>query len=76
MTTHAAEIGFVEKNKAYTSVVNGRVVVVQDVPFLVDPETGEEYLEPMVSQQLFDLVRNPALKTREVTADLYEWKRD
>jgi hypothetical protein len=76
MTSHATEIGFTEQNKTYTTFVNGRVVIVQDVPFLIDPETGEEYLEPLVSQQLFDLVRNPDLKTREVTADLYEWQHD
>ena len=76
MTTQAAEIGFIEKDKSYTAVVNGRLVIVENVPFLIDPDTGEEYLEPMVSQQLFDLVRKPELKTREVSADLYEWRHD
>jgi hypothetical protein len=76
MQSHAELIGFTETVKTYTAVINGRVVVVEDVPFLIDPNTGEEYLEPLVSQQLYDLVRNPELKTREISADVYCWKHD
>ncbi|NJK43308.1 MAG: hypothetical protein HC933_02760 [Pleurocapsa sp. SU_196_0] len=66
----------IEVHKTYTSSLDGRIVVVEDVPFMIDTETQEEYLEPLVSQRLFDLVRQPEQRDGQVTADLYRWKRD
>ena len=55
----------IEVNRTYVTLVDGRPIVIHNVPMLQDPDTAET---------LYDLLAHPEHKTGEVTADVYEWR--
>ena len=68
------EDGLIEVNKTYTAIINGRPVVIHNVPMLQDPDTEETFLAPDTAEKLYDLLKHPKRKAGVVTADVYEWQ--
>ena len=67
----AREDGLIEVNKTYTTFIDGRPVVIHNVPMLQDPDT---FLAPDTAEKLYDLLKHPERKASVVTADVYEWQ--
>ena len=61
-------------NRTYVTLVDGRPIVIHNVPMLQDPDTEEMFLSPNTAETLYDLLAHPERKTGEVTADVYEWR--
>lgn len=59
--------------RRYTAFVDGRAVVVEGVPYIHDPETDDFFLEADVAERLYQIVRNPVLRSTIGRADLYAW---
>ncbi len=68
------EDGLIKVNKTYTTILNGRPVVIHNVPMLQDPDTEETFLAPDTAEKLYDLLRHPDRKAGVVSADVYEWQ--
>jgi hypothetical protein len=67
--------GLIEIRQTYTTMLNGRVIVIHDVPMLQDPDTQEMLLSPETAQQLYELLNHPEYKTGIMTAEVYTWDR-
>jgi hypothetical protein len=65
--------GLIEISQTYTTIIEGRVVVIYDVPMLQDPETQETLLSPDTAEKLFDLLSHPEYKTGVTSAEVYSW---
>lgn len=74
MTTMQREDGLLEIQKTYTSYVGERLVIVHGVPYLVDPETFEEFLSPDTAEKLYEMIENPTLRSSVASGDLYRWE--
>ena len=46
----------VDRLVTYTIEYNGRIVIIEDVPARVDPETGEQFFSPATVEQLQAIV--------------------
>ena len=66
--------GLTEIQQTYTTLINGAPVIVYNVPMLKDDESGEAFLKPEVSTQLFELLSHPENKTGEMLVDVYRWQ--
>jgi YgiT-type zinc finger domain-containing protein len=51
-----AEDRLVEKLVTYSIEYGGRIVIVENVPARVDPETGEQFFSPETVEQLHAIV--------------------
>jgi hypothetical protein len=70
------EDGLIKIRRSYTALIGDQVVVVHDVPMLLDPDNQETYLAPHTAERLYELVGDPTRKTGAVSADVYRWDRD
>jgi len=59
--------------QSYTDFVDGRSVVVHNVPYLYDEISGRFLLSPDVAEELYDLIHNPALRKTISSTDVYAW---
>ena len=66
--------GLTEVSETYTAIVDGRPVIIHNVPMLRDPDTDETFLAPDTAEKLYELLRHPEHKTGVVVADVYEWQ--
>lgn len=67
------EDGLIPVTKTHTMLVDGRAVIIHDVPMLQDPDTEELFLAPDTAEQLYELVRHPEQKQSVTSADVYRW---
>lgn len=63
--------GLVETTEAYMTIVDGRIVIIHDVPMLLDPDTQEKLMTPETAARLFELLSQQEQKTGVVTSDVY-----
>ncbi|MHB0875656.1 MAG: YgiT-type zinc finger protein [Anaerolineae bacterium] len=64
---------FVEQKVAYTLDVDGRFVIVENVPARVCVETGERFFAPDTVERLQQLLWGQAKPTRTVETPVYEF---
>ena len=62
----------VEKRVTYSIEVNGRFVIIQDVPARVNVETGERYFSPETVERLQQAVWEQYRPVRTIETPVYE----
>ncbi|UCD97685.1 MAG: hypothetical protein JSV42_12025 [Chloroflexota bacterium] len=63
----------VDKAVNYLIEENGELIIVQNVPARVNPETGEQLISPNTVRQLRELVRERKSPSRVVETPVYEF---
>ncbi len=67
--------GFEIEYRDYSKVIDGRVVVVEKVPYLRDPQTDELYLHASTAQQLWDIIySHTAQPHHQMLTTVYLWQ--
>jgi YgiT-type zinc finger domain-containing protein len=64
---------FEERRVTYTVEIDGRVVVVENVPARVSVETGEQYFSPETVERLHSIVRGERKPVRTIQTPVYEF---
>ena len=64
---------FVEKRVLYSLEVQGRVVIIEDVPARVNVETGEKFFSPETTERLQQAVWNDCQPARTIETPVYEY---
>ncbi|MCH8295989.1 YgiT-type zinc finger protein [Candidatus Poribacteria bacterium] len=63
----------VEKNVTYSIEVDGRFVIIEDVPARVNVETGEKYFSPETVERLQQAVWEQCQPLRTIETPVYEY---
>ena len=63
----------VEKNVTYSIEVDGRFVIIEDVPARVNVETGEKYFSPETVERLQQAVWEQCQPVRTIEAPVYDY---
>ena len=63
----------VEKNVTYSIEVDGRFVIIEDVPARVNVETGERYFSPETVERLQQAVWEECQPVRIIETRVYEY---
>ena len=63
----------VEKNVTYSIEVDGRFVIIEDVPARVNVETGEKYFSPETVERLQQAVWGQCQPLRTIETPVYEY---
>lgn len=64
---------FVEKRVLYSLEVQGRVVIIADVPARVNVETGEKFFSPETIERLQQAVWSECQSVRTIETPVYEY---
>lgn len=67
------EEDLVQRNVTYTLEMNGRLVVVENVPARVDTETGEQFFSPETVERLQDIIRGGKEPVRVIQAPVFNY---
>jgi hypothetical protein len=57
----------------YTLIRDGELIVVENVPARVDPDTGEQYFSPQTVERLQSIVWDRLRPTRIIQTPVYEF---
>ena len=63
----------VEQRVTYTVEVEGRVVVIENVPARVCVETGEQFFSPQTVERIHAIVRGNQKPSRMINTPVYEF---
>ncbi|MCH8295004.1 YgiT-type zinc finger protein [Candidatus Poribacteria bacterium] len=63
----------VEKSVTYSIEVDGRFVIIEDVPARVNVETGEKYFSPETVERLQQAVWEQCQPVRTIETSVYEY---
>ena len=63
----------VEKNVTYSIEVDGRFVIIEDVPARVNVETGEKYFSPETVERLQQAAWEQCQPVRTIETPVYEY---
>jgi YgiT-type zinc finger domain-containing protein len=63
----------VERNVTYTLEVEGRIVIVENVPARVCEETGEQYFSPETVERLQQLIWEEKEPKRTIEVPVFEF---
>jgi YgiT-type zinc finger domain-containing protein len=63
----------VERNVTYTLEVEGRIVVVENVPARICEETGEQYFSPETVERLQELIWEEKEPKRTIEVPVFEF---
>jgi YgiT-type zinc finger domain-containing protein len=63
----------VEKRVTYTIELNGRVIVIENVPARVCIETGEQFFSPQTVERIHDIIGGNKTPSRTITTPVYEF---
>ncbi len=63
----------VDRSVTYTVSLDGRVVVIENVPARVCVETGERYFSPQTVERIHEIVRGDAKPVRTINTSVYEF---
>jgi YgiT-type zinc finger domain-containing protein len=63
----------VERNVTYTFEVEGRIVVVENVPARICEETGEQYFSPETVERLQELIWEEKEPKRTIEVPVFEF---
>ena len=73
MTAHRWKETMVERRVTYTVEVNGKLIVVENVPATVCLETGEQLFSPETVERLQQMVREQRKPSRVIEVPVYEF---
>ncbi len=62
--------GFEIEFRDYSQVIDGRLILVEQVPYLHDPKTDELYLHASMAERLWDLTHRDDVPKRQVLTDM------
>ena len=71
--TAQREENFVEARVTYTLEVNGKLLVVENVPARVDLETGEQLFSPETVERLEEIVQGQQKPVRFVETPVFDY---
>ena len=63
----------VEKSVTYSIEIDGRFVIIEDVPARVNVETGEKYFSPETVERLQQAVWEQCQPVRTIETSVYEY---
>ncbi len=63
----------VEQKVTYTLETKGRLIVIENVPARVNPETGEQLFSPETVERLQKMVQEHQQPTRTIQVPVYEF---
>ena len=63
----------IEKHVTYTIEINGRFVLIENVPARVNVDTGEKYFSPETVERLHQVVWGQCHPVRTITTPVYEY---
>jgi YgiT-type zinc finger domain-containing protein len=63
----------IERRVTYTLEMDGRFVVVENVPARVDPETGEQLFAPQTVERLQEMIRGGEPPVRVIETPVYQF---
>lgn len=73
MTGSEREERLVERLVTYTVEIDGRVIIVENVPARVDEETGERYFSPSTVERLQEIMWSEQPPDRVVETPVFEF---
>jgi YgiT-type zinc finger domain-containing protein len=73
MTTHEWKETMVERKVTYTVEIEGKLIVVENVPARVCVETGEQFFSPETVERLQQMVWEQRKPTRVIEVPVYEF---
>ena len=73
MTTHHWKETMAERRVTYTVEVNGKLIVIENVPARVCLETGEQFFSPETVERLQQMVREQKKPSRVIEVPVYEF---
>lgn len=73
MTTHEWKETMVERKVTYTVEVEGKLMVVENVPARVCLETGEQFFSPETVERLQQMVWEQRKPARVIEVPVYEF---
>lgn len=73
MTAPEREEHLVERFVTYTIEIDGRIVIVENVPARIDEETGERFFAPETVERLQEIVWNRRTPDRMVETPVFEF---
>ena len=73
MNDHPWKDLLVDKNVNYLMEVDGALVIVEQVPARVNPETGEQLFSPKTVKHLKEMVKEGKNPTRVIETPVYEY---
>lgn len=73
MKAPVREEKLVERLVTYTAEIDGRVVIVENVPARVDEETGERYFSPATVERLQEIIWTERTPARVVETPVFEF---
>ena len=73
MTTHEWKETMVERKVTYTVEVEGKLMVVENVPARVCLETGEQFFSPETVERLQQMIWEQRKPTRVIEVPVYEF---
>ena len=73
MKKDVSEERFVEQNVTYTLEIDGRFVIVENVPARVSERTGERFFSPETVESLQRIVLESKSPTRVVQTPVFEY---
>jgi YgiT-type zinc finger domain-containing protein len=73
MTGPEREERLVERLVTYTVEIDGRIIIVENVPARVDEETGERYFSPSTVERLQEIMWSEQAPDRVVETPVFEF---
>jgi YgiT-type zinc finger domain-containing protein len=73
MTTHERKETMAERRVTYTVEVEGKLIVIENVPARVCLETGEQFFSPETVERLQQMVWEQRKPTRVIEVPVYEF---
>lgn len=73
MTGPGREERLVERLVTYTVEIDGRFIIVENVPARVDEETGERYFSPSTVERLQEIMWSEQAPDRVVETPVFEF---
>lgn len=73
MTGPQREERLVERLVTYTVEIDGRVIIVENVPARVDEETGERYFSPSTVERLQEIMWSEQAPDRVVETPVFQF---
>ncbi len=65
----------VEQHVTYTVEINGKLVVIENVPARVNQETGEQFFAPETVERLQELIWQEREPNRIIQVPVYEYAK-
>lgn len=73
MTAEMWNETYIEQNVTYTLEMDGKIIIIENVPARVCLETGERLFAPETVEQLQKMVWKPQKPKRIIQAPVYEY---